>query len=165
MKEKEYLEIIAVILNHPEFQKRKEYPHHENESVYEHCLKVSKLAYKIAKKLRLKNPEEIAIGALLHDFYSEPWQDKHEKKPILQKHGFVHAKEAAQNAKKYFPEIMNERIEDMIRCHMFPLNIRPPKYLGSWIVNISDDIVSLNIFLHPSELPKYVGIKRKKRKK
>lgn len=165
MEEDRYIEIVKVILEHPEFIKRKEYLHHEEESVYEHCLKVSKLAYKIAKKLHVKNPEEVAIGALLHDFYNEPWQTKENKVSFFKQHGFVHAKEAAENAKKYFPELMNKRIEDMISKHMFPLNIKPPRYIGSWIVNISDDIISLNIFLHPTQLPKYVGLKKKKRKK
>lgn len=165
MQEKKYMEIVKVILEHPEFIKRKEFQHHEEESVYEHCLKVSKLAYLIAKKLHLKNPEEIAIGALLHDFYDKPWQNNTEKVPFFQQHGFVHASQAVKNSKKYFPELMNERIEDMIEKHMFPLNIKPPKYIGSWIVNISDDIISLNVFLHPTKLPKYVGIKKTKRKK
>ena len=165
MEQKEYEEVLKVILNHPEFIKRKEFQHHENESVYDHCIKVSKLAYKIAKKLRLKNPEEVAIGALLHDFYDKPWQNNPEKVNFFKQHGFIHASQAAENAKKYFPDFMNHRIEDMIRKHMFPLNIKPPRYIGSWIVNISDDIISMNIFLHPRSLPKYIGIKNKKKRK
>lgn len=165
MEQKEYEDFLKVILEHPEFIKRKEFQHHENESVYDHCIKVSKLAYKIAKKLRIKNPEEVAIGALLHDFYDRPWQNNAEKVKFFKQHGFIHAAQAAENAKKYFPDLMNHRIEDMIRKHMFPLNIKPPRYIGSWIVNISDDIISMNIFLHPRSLLKYIGIKNKKKRK
>lgn len=163
MEQREYEEIIKDIIQHPEFQKRKEYMHHENESVYEHSLKVSFLAYRIAKFLHLKNSRDIAIGGILHDFYDKPWQERTEKTKLLKKHGFVHAKEASKNAYRYFPEYMNPKINDMIIKHMFPLNVKPPKYLGSWIVNLSDDIVSLNILKHPSALPKYIGIKKRKK--
>lgn len=159
MECKKYEDIIRVVLEHPEFQKRKTYMHHENESVYDHSLEVSRMAYKIASVLHLKNSEDIALGALLHDFYDKPWQENREHKKIFEMHGFVHARQANQNAKKYFPEIMNPKIEDMILRHMFPLNITPPRYLGSWVVTFSDKIVSLKIFKHPTKLLKYVGIK------
>lgn len=165
MKNKTYEEIVDFIIKHPEFQKRKKYMHHENESVYDHSIAVSKLAYKIAVLLHLKNKEDIAIGALLHDFYNKPWQDNMEHKKLFQKHGFVHAKEANINAKIYFSEIMNPKIEDMILKHMFPLNIKPPRYIGSWIVTFSDKIISIKVFKHPTKLLKYVGIKKKVKEK
>lgn len=163
MKKQEYEKIVSNILEHPEFQKRKTYMHHENESVYEHSLKVSILAYRIASTLHVKNKADIAIGALLHDFYDRPWQENTEHKKMLERHGFVHAKQAAKNAQTYFPEYINDKVRDMIIKHMFPLNITPPRYLGSWIVTISDKLVSMNIFLHPTELPKYIGIKKKRK--
>ena len=49
--DKTYFEIVKPILLHPEFQRRKKFMHHENESVYNHSLKVSLLSYKIAKKI------------------------------------------------------------------------------------------------------------------
>lgn len=164
MNRSEYEKIVSYILEHPEFQKRKKYMHHENETVYEHSVKVSIMAYHIATILHLKNKEDIAIGALLHDFYDNPWQENMEHKKLLERHGFVHAKEALQNAKYYFPEYMNDKVQDMIVKHMFPLNIKPPRYIGSWVVTISDKLISMNIFLHPSQLPKYIGIKKKRKK-
>lgn len=161
--EKEYYDIIKEILESEEFQKRKNYKHHGNITVYDHSLKVSQVAYKIAKKLKSMDARSIAVGGLLHDFYDKPWQERTEKTKLLKKHGFVHAKEASKNAYRYFPEYMNPKINDMIIKHMFPLNVKPPKYLGSWIVNLSDDIVSLNILKHPSALPKYIGIKKRKK--
>lgn len=163
MRKQEYEKIVSSILEHPEFQKRKTYMHHENESVYNHSVKVSIMSYHIASILHLKNKDDIAIGALLHDFYDNPWQENTEHKRLFERHGFVHAKQAAKNAKIYFPEYMNPKVEDMIIKHMFPLNIKPPHYLGSWIVTISDKLVSMNIFLHPAQLPKYIGIKKKRK--
>jgi hypothetical protein len=42
---------------------------------------------------------------------------------------------------------------------MFPLNIKPPFYLESWIVTIVDKCVSIEVFKNPKGLLKYIGIK------
>lgn len=160
---KEYYEIVETILNNNEFKKRKDFVHHENESVYEHSLRVSKLSYKIAKKIKV-DYKSATIGGLLHDFYTNPWQDDTESKPFFQKHGFTHAKEAVNNSKKYFGELMTPKIENIILRHMFPLNITPPKYIESWIVTISDKIISASVLMHPSQYTKYLGMKRRNKK-
>lgn len=157
----EYYEIIHEILQSDEFQKRKQYKHHGDISVYDHSLAVSKLAYLLAKKMN-KDYKSAAIGGLLHDFYDKPWQENLEKKPLLQKHGFVHAREAMENANKYFPNLMNEKINNIILRHMFPLNKIPPKYIESWLVSMADKYISLEVFLHPKSLPLLLGIVRKK---
>ena len=54
-------------------QKRKKYPHHINESVYAHVLRVSFDCYKIGKKLHM-DYRSLAIAGLLHDFYERPCQ-------------------------------------------------------------------------------------------
>ena len=162
--EEEFLEYINEILENKEFQKRKKFMHHENETVYEHVLKVAYSSYLYAKKHNL-NKRDISIGALLHDFYYKPWQDLTEKRPFFKQHGFVHASEALENAKKHFPHLLNPRIEDIIKKHMFPLNIALPKYKESWVVTMMDKKCSLDVLLHPKEYTKYLGIKRKKAKK
>ena len=174
--EKEYLEIVEGILNSEEFEKRKKYRHHENESVYEHCLEVSYLAYKIAKKYGF-DYKSAAIGGLLHDFYPYPWQYTEEEKELykipqrpknpLKQHGFTHAREALENARKYFPEYVTPKIENMILRHMFPLNIRPPRYMESWIVTFADKYVSARVLKHPRSYYKYIGLEGliKKKKK
>ena len=158
---KEYNEIIKNILEHPEFIKRKEFKHHSEISVYEHCLAVSKLSYKICKKLKL-DYKSAAIGGLLHDFYTKPWQECSETKKFLEKHGFTHARDAYKNAHKYFDDMMNEKIDDIILRHMFPLNKKPPKYKESWIVSLVDKYVSLEVIKDPKFLPKLIGIKKRK---
>ena len=47
---------------------------------------------------------------------------------------------------------------DIIIKHMFPLNIKPPKYIEGWIVTLVDKLVSLEIFKTPNQLYKYVGL-------
>ncbi len=155
----DYYEVVKEILENPEFLKRKEYKHHGDTSVYDHSLTVSYNSYRICRFFHL-DKESAAIGGLLHDFYYNPWQDNMEKKPLFQKHGFVHAREALENSRRIFPNKMNNKVENIIKRHMFPLNIVPPKYRESWVITTVDKFVSLEIFKRPSKLLLYVGIKK-----
>lgn len=155
----EFLDIVSPIINNEEFLKRKNYAHHENESVYDHSMKVAFSSYLCAKKLNL-DYKSVAIGGLLHDFYYEDWQKKHVHKKFFQMHGFVHARQALENSKKVFPELMNKKIENIILRHMFPLNITPPKYKESWIVSIMDKKCSMYILKYPKSYLKYIGVRR-----
>lgn len=152
----EYYSIIEKIIDHPEFQKRLEYHHHENRSVYTHSLTVSYYAYKISKFLKL-DYESTAIAGLLHDFYYDDWQTN-PKKGLKNLHGFVHAQEALDNSNIYFSNLLNDKISDSILRHMFPLTIKPPKYLEGWIITLVDKYTSLEIFKYPKQLYKYVGL-------
>lgn len=152
----EYKEIINVIIQNLEFIKRKEYHHHENISVYTHSLMVSYYSYKIAKKIHL-DYKSTAIAGILHDFYYEDWQ-KANKKGLKELHGFVHAREALNNSKEHFNYLLNDKISNSIVRHMFPLNIKPPKYLEGWIITIVDKIVSMDVLLYPKQWPKYLGL-------
>lgn len=168
--------IVAPIIDSDEFQKRKYMKHHDD-SVYAHSVSVSFNAYKRAKR-KNKNEEfckNVAIAGLLHDFYTRAWQyseslenidDKHkvrftDKKNNKDLHGFTHATDALNNSKEYFPELMNERIEDAIKKHMFPLNIKPPIYKEGWYVTMMDKYVSFKKLPNVKELPKYVGLEKK----
>lgn len=161
---KEYYEIVKPILESEEFLKRKDFPHHYNESVYEHVLRVSYDCYKIGKKRNL-DYKALAIAGLLHDFYEKPWQSDFERKPLFQKHGFTHAENARKNALKFFPDLMNEKIESMIQTHMFPLNKSLPKYKESWILTLVDKADSIDFLFHPLMLTKAVRKKELKKQK
>lgn len=158
--DKEYLEIVSFILNNLEFQKRLKYHHHDNRSVYVHSLMVSYNSYRIAKIFHL-DYRKAAIGGLLHDFYYEDWQaSPKRKKKFRELHGFIHPKQALENSIKVFPEIIDDKISDIISRHMFPLTLKPPRYLESWIITSVDKYVSLEIFKTPTKLLKYVGIRK-----
>lgn len=149
-----WFEITKPILLSDEFQKRLKFKHHYK-SVFHHCVLVSFLAYNLSLKFKCDS-KVCAIAGLLHDFYPNPWQYSKElesmdpkyienlniRKSLFKKHGFTHAKEAYDNYHKYFPEYINYKIDDAIKCHMFPLNIKPPKYKESWIITLSDKIVA-----------------------
>ena len=46
--------------------------------------------------------------------------------------------EAKENYLKHFKEYENEKISNSIMRHMFPLNIRPPRYKEGWLVTLAD---------------------------
>lgn len=129
-EKKELLLLIKPIYLHSEFQKRltKEFPHHDNLTLGEHILKVTIITYKKIKKHKNKNINlRIAITiAMLHDLYTEPWQNNPVKdKKMFNKHGFRHPVEAVINAITWYPELFEEEQEaimiiDGIIHHMFP---------------------------------------------
>ena len=116
----------------------KNYIQHGSISVYTHCVNVARMSVKIAKWLPIQvNMDALVIGALLHDYFLYDW---HEKDDSHKWHGFHHAKKALENALEDFK--LNEIERDIIACHMFPLNIRPPKYWESWLVCYADKVCS-----------------------
>lgn len=148
----EFYKIIEPIIIEKEFQRRKEYPHHINESVYEHVIRVSYDCYKIGKRLGM-DYKALTIAGLLHDFYEKPWQYSNEKKPFFQKHAFTHAKEAVVNSKKYFgTDIITPKVESIMITHMFPLNKKIPRNKEAWLLTLIDKADSIDFILHPVTL-------------
>lgn len=151
----EYYKYAKEILRNSEFQRRKQFLHHQD-SVYEHSVRVSLVAYRMAKFFSKYVPistEDVVVSALLHDFYVKPWRENKGNW-----HGFTHGRIASINANSFFSNKMNERTLNSIERHMFPLTIVPPKYYEGWIVTLADKYVSLEVFTKPKELPKYLGL-------
>lgn len=138
-KDLQYMKIVNNILDNDDFLKIKKIEHH-GLSRYDHSLKVSYYSYKIAKMLRL-DYEQTAIGGLLHDFFLSP-DDRTQKDRVVSV--FTHPKKAVSMAKSHF--VLTSKEEDMIRSHMFPLNLSVPKYMESWIVSMVDKCVAAQEF-------------------
>ena len=134
----EFLDIVSPIINNEEFLKRKNYAHHENESVYDHSMKVAFSSYLCAKKLKL-DYKSVARAGLLHDFFLQNNQESNlkERAQTLVKH----PQYAVENASKEFR--LNELEKDIITTHMFPIAPKIPRYLESWVVNLVDDAVAI----------------------
>ena len=133
------MSIVNNILDNDEFLKIKQIEHH-GISRYDHSIKVSYYSYKIAKALHL-DYEQTAVGGLLHDFFLSP-EDRTQKDRM--KSVFTHPKHAVEMAKSQFE--LTKKEEDMIRSHMFPINLSVPKYAESWIVSMVDKCVATNEF-------------------
>ncbi len=136
-----FVEYGKDILNHPVYLRQKQFIQHGNITLFEHSVSVAFLAFKLSETLSL-NTKNVVRGALLHDFFLYDWhkEGKRMKKTLFKKHGFKHASYALENANFYFQ--LNAMEKDIISKHMFPLNIKPPIYLESWIVNFSDDVIT-----------------------
>ena len=151
---KEFNELVGPITQNEEFQKRKKYPHHIHESVYEHVSKVAFDCYKIGKRFSL-DYKSLAVAGMLHDFYEKPWQYDKERKKFFQKHAFTHAKNAILNAKKVFGnEVVTPKVEEIMLTHMFPVNKRIPRSKEAWLITLVDKADSIEFVMHPIALAK-----------
>ncbi|MCI8444912.1 MAG: HD domain-containing protein [Bacilli bacterium] len=130
----EYTKIVGHILDNEEFNKIKTIEHH-GISRFDHSVKVSYYSYKIAKALKL-DYYDVARAGLLHDFFLSD-DERTTKDRFLST--FVHPKKAEKHADQIFG--INEREADIIRTHMFPVNMSVPKYAESWVVNFVDKAV------------------------
>ena len=122
------------ILASPGLQKEKTLIQHGTVSVYDHSLFVTERCVAMAKRWPGKvDMRRLVRGALLHDYFLYDW---HEDDDSHRLHGFTHAGRALRNAKRDFD--ITEIEEDMIGCHMFPLNLRPPKTTEGRILCLVD---------------------------
>ena len=130
------MSIASSILNHSEFIKTKSIVHHGN-TRYNHSLKVSYLAYKLSKITGADMVSAIRGGAL-HDFFLV-----RDDKNILTSTKMLieHPTIAKNNAIKYFN--VNEKEQNIIESHMFPVSKIIPKFKESWLVTIADKIVAI----------------------
>ena len=133
--DEEYITIVKHILNNEEFLKLKNCEHH-GISRFDHSLKVSYQAYKFAKKHNF-DYKSVAIGGLLHDFFND--ENVNLKEKFIST--FNHPLKAEANALEKFN--VNSKEADIIKSHMFPLNLVVPKYKESWLVSLYDKKVAL----------------------
>ncbi len=140
----------ADILTAPKFREQDEYIQHGNITVRQHCMSVARASLKLDSLLHARCNERALIrGALLHDYFLYDWHN-HEQSPSW--HGFKHARIALQNASEDFS--LNILEEEIIKKHMWPLNVSPPRCREAWIVNLADTYCSLleTIHVHKNKL-------------
>jgi HD superfamily phosphodiesterase len=137
--EAEFYRVIRDIYGHGEFLKLKQYYHH-NSSIYDHVNEVAYLSYRICKYLKL-DYRSATRGALLHDFFLYNWHDHDEPDlPRDKNHGIAHPRIALANAEKHFS--LNDIERDIIKKHMWPLTLVPPRYKESFVVSFADKYLS-----------------------
>ncbi len=148
--DKEYVNIVQDIVDHEEFNKTKEIVHH-GLNRFDHCVRVSYYSYKVTKLLKL-DYEKVARAGLLHDFFFVDNSDIDVTKrlDVL----INHPKYALINSKRYFN--LSDKEEDIISSHMFPVALRSPKYMESWIVDLVDNVVAVTEALYSTK--KHLGI-------
>lgn len=123
------------ILTHNEFIKTKSIVHHGT-TRYNHSVRVAYLSYLVSKTLGL-DTKAIIKGAVLHDFFLV----RNDETPVSQTKMLIdHPKLAKENAKYYFG--INEKEQNIIESHMFPISNTVPKFKESWVVSICDKLIS-----------------------
>lgn len=132
----EYMSVAKPILTHKEFMKTKSIVHHGN-TRYNHSVRVSYVSYKLSNFFGCDAKSCIRAGAL-HDFFLVR-DDKNivSSAKMLVEHPTI----AKQNAIEYFG--VNEKEQNIIESHMFPISNVMPKTKEAWLVSLSDKIVAL----------------------
>jgi len=128
------------ILESSSFNSQDKYTQHGTTTVREHCISVANTSLILAEWLGIPYRKSSLIrGALLHDYFLYDWHLPHEDNNL---HGFKHSKIALRNAERDFD--LNRIEEDIIKKHMWPLNITLfPTCREGWIVNFADTYCSL----------------------
>ena len=134
------------ILSSENFHKTKEYIQHGNVTVNNHVMDVAHYSLIIAEGLHIRcNRKELIRGALLHDYFLYDWHIPDRLNPH-NLHGFYHPGKALRNASREYD--LTKREKDIIKKHMWPLTIVPPRYKEAWVVTAADKWCSLMETIH-----------------
>ena len=135
-----FWEILCEIKRSSRFNACRKFIQHGSVSVFVHSIRVAYMSCYIAEKYHINVKwKEMIVGALLHDYFLYDWHDRfhNHKRP----HGFYHPYVALENAMNDFE--LTDREKNIIKCHMFPLTVVPPKYKEGWIVCVADKVCSI----------------------
>ena len=127
----EFHALIEDIYFTEEVQSLERFPQHSTVNRLNHITAVAYMTYNLAKKFNL-DCKAAARGAVLHDLFYYDW---HEDDLSHKLHGLRHPKFALNNA-FYLCGTLTKREQDIIKRHMWPLTIIPPKYPESFIVTM-----------------------------
>jgi len=135
----EFTFIAAPLLEHPMVARLSQYEHHRDKTRLEHVKEVAWVSFYWGKRLSLDS-SAIVRGALLHDLFFYDWLHHG---PRL--HGFRHPNIALQNARKV--TALSPKEIDIIKKHMWPLTVVPPRYMESLVVSLVDTFCSARDYL------------------
>lgn len=147
LSDKDYYECVKDLIYSDPVKLMDTFTQHGTTTTLEHCVNVSYMSYKIAKRLNI-DYKSAARAGLLHDLFLYDWHLQPKGDPFFQKHGFTHPQRALENALKYY-ELNNKEI-DIIEKHMWPLTLRKvPKYKESFLISFVDKHVSTKEIVAP----------------
>lgn len=123
------------LMNDENILKMKQFGQHHGNNTYQHCVNVAKCSFYLAQKMHIRiNEEELATGAMLHDYYLYCTKD------VTMsgfRHGISHPKTALENAGRIWP--LDRKEKNIIRTHMFPLTlVHVPCCREAWLVSLAD---------------------------
>ncbi|GKT09914.1 HD domain-containing protein [Desulforhabdus sp. TSK] len=139
LMEAEFVNTARPLLDLPEVAKLAQYNHHRGKTRLDHVEEVACLSFRWGKRLSL-DTRAIIRGALLHDLFYYDWL--HDG-PRL--HGFRHHTIALENARSITG--LTEKEADIIKKHMWPLTVIPPRHMESLVVSLVDTFCSARDYL------------------
>ena len=140
---------VGELLASPKVREMGKYIQHGDTTTLTHCIYVAYISYALCCRLGLRFDERSLIrGALLHDFFLYDWHKKEGRKLL---HAFRHPGIAEGNADALFS--LNDRERDIIKKHMWPLTVLPPKYRESFFVGCADKISAFLEFINVEVCP------------
>ena len=128
----DFLNTVADIAADKDYQKLKNYIHHNSTTRYQHCLNVAWYTFLWCKKAGL-NAKSAARGAMCHDFYL---YDNQEFYRTGLRHSVVHPRYALLNTRLHFKT--DPVMEDCIVHHMWPSGAGKPTTSEGMIVTVAD---------------------------
>ena len=135
-KREKFRRILEETRKDSRFDTMENFMQHGDTTVRQHCIHVAHTAYYLAWRFNWKvNEDDLIRGALLHDYFLYDWHENNWPNKI---HGYTHPGKALKNAEQDFD--LSNRERDMIRHHMFPLTIFPPRTKEGWILCLADKI-------------------------
>ena len=146
--DEEFQSIIKELIENETVLKMKKYIQHCDTDCFEHCYSASYYSYKLCKKFNL-DYKSAARAAMLHDLFLYDWRVKNDREGL---HAFTHPQTACENAEKLFK--LNEKEKDIIKKHMWPVTVVPPKYKEGYILTLVDKYCALE------ETAKYMSKKK-----
>ncbi len=142
LQEEEFKNFYETLAQQSGLEQIAQYSQHGSTTRLMHSVAVAYYSYRLARFTRLSfHWEQLVRGALLHDYFLYDSQDGD---PAHRWHWTRHPGIAADNAKKEVP--LTEIEENIIRCHMFPLTAKPPKYREGIVVTLVDKACSVYEF-------------------
>lgn len=130
-----FLDIVGDLLHSDEVQSLQIFEQHLDIDRLQHITSVAYISYQLSKKFKL-NYKSAARAAVLHDLVYYDWRDGVNGK-WHKLHGYKHPRLAVMNSKELYPDL-SALEEDIIKKHMWPLTVIPPKYLEGFIVTFAD---------------------------
>ena len=137
--EKEVISCIREMVRSSRLDRMTEFCQHGDTNCLTHTVAVVYCALALAEKMHIKiNKRELIRGGILHDYFLYDWHDGKKERRI---HGFTHPGYALKNAEKDFRLTKRER--NIIKRHMFPLTVVPPRYREAWLICIADKLCAV----------------------
>ncbi len=137
--EAQFINSARPLLELPEIERLSQYKHHRGKTRLDHVKEVAYLSFLWGKRFSL-DCDAIIRGALLHDLFYYDWL---REGPRL--HGFRHPGISLKNARRITP--LSKKEEDIIKKHMWPLTIVPPRYMESLVVSLVDTFCSVRDYM------------------